>query len=341
VETNEDGTITKRHIFAKWQDDVWSFLGEYKSANKMDMLVAIPCDNDRFIVVSRATDLTNNNRADRTPFAKMSLLADKKVIRLDGSIDHGQDELRQYMSDDKCFRLAIGCECVVTDSHAFLVNRNTGLYWVFSLEKASLIKAGHIFKQITPEVIAKNNFQFPVTNSPILCVNPEINGTLLVAGLDEAYFLTDTSNLDKEIEELSGNRSMTREGIINYYKKRMDEIALSNPYIVWYRIHPENGRVEKLEGAPEGGSLLREGGKNDGWRPMPDGSVKLGWSTDKIKEDTSQKTKTDQKTAEDDKKEDTSQKTKTTKTDQKTSGDDKKEEKKKKTKTGPPPIKTI
>ncbi|MDR2697168.1 MAG: hypothetical protein LBB40_01685 [Holophagales bacterium] len=289
VETNEDGTITRRHIFAKWQDDEWFFLGEHKTTNKADFLFAIPCDNDRFVVVSNMTDLTNNNRPDRTPFFKMSLLADKKEIRLDSSIDHGQDELRPYMSDDRCFRLAFGSHCAVTDSHAFLVNRNTGLYWVFSLGNASLIKAGHIFKQITPEMIVNNNFRFPITNSLILCVNPEINGTVLVAGLDEAFYLTETSNLDEEIKALTTNtRGMTINDLNNYEQKRREEIARGNPYIVWYRIHPENGRVEKLDGAPEGGSLLREGGKNDSWQPMPDGSVKLGWNEDKIREKSNQ-----------------------------------------------------
>jgi hypothetical protein len=57
---------------------------------------------------------------------------------------------------------------------------------------------------------------------------------------------------------------------------REKELAERNPFIVWYRIHPENGKSEKLNGPPEGGSFVRDVEKPVSWRPMLDGSIKMG-----------------------------------------------------------------
>jgi hypothetical protein len=63
----------------------------------------------------------------------------------------------------------------------------------------------------------------------------------------------------------------------------MDEERARNPLVVWYRIHPDNGRLEKLAAPPTGGATHRDSWDNEHWRPMPDGSVKMGmWDTDKL-----------------------------------------------------------
>jgi len=269
---NEDGSLFRRLTFAKWQDDEWHFLGDYKTAIG-NLLEVIPCDNERFIVVSRETDLTGNTGPMRSPFARMSILPGKKELRVDSSIDHGQDELRKYMSAPECFKMAWLSAIVMTDKYATLVNRSTGLFWVFSLEKASLVRAGNIFKKVTPEMIAKGGFP-----NPILRVNPEKGGTILIAAQEEDFFITETGNAHKEINELRDNNPlMSDEDALKLLGRRQKQIVDNSPFIVWYRIYPENGKVEKLFEPPEGGSNLRDGGRNDVWRPMPDGSVKMGW----------------------------------------------------------------
>jgi len=286
-EKNGDGSLFTRWTFAKWQDDKWHFLGDYK-APAGDFLKAIPCDNDRFIVISLRNDLTGNTGSDRTPFVRMSIPAGKTELRIDAPVYHGHDELKEYMASDTnpltfdCFNMAWAAEVVITDKYATLVCRTTGIYWIFSLEKASLLKTGNIFKSVTPEMIGNGGFA-----SAILCTNPEKEGTVLIAALEEKYFIKEKTSVRDQLKEtlalitsgLSPEEQEERNKISN---RRRDEFNNRNPFIVWYRIYPESGKVERLADAPEGGTILRDGDKNNWWRPMPDGSIKFGSLRDEI-----------------------------------------------------------
>jgi len=97
----------------------------------------MPCDNDNFIAISYKII---NNRLDPTPFARLSKLSGKTEFKLDFPIDHGQHDLRKYLSDTYCFDLTGESRVAMTDKYATLIQCRTGLYWIFSLEKASLIK---------------------------------------------------------------------------------------------------------------------------------------------------------------------------------------------------------
>jgi hypothetical protein len=277
-EKNEDGTRFKRWTFAKWRDDEWNFVGDYKT-DTSESLTAIPCDNDRFLVVSCNKDMTNDDRPDRSPFHLMSISPGKTELRLDSSIDHGQDDIRKYMSTPACFELASYSDVIMTDGYAVLVHRHTGLYWIFSLENASLKKAGNIFKSVTPEMIAKGGF-----TRAVLCVNPEKAGTILVAAQEEDFFITETGDAFREAKEYKENFPYaTDEDVEKIFELRWKAIVDRNPFIAWYRIYPESGKVERLSQPPEGGTNLRgDEGKNDIWRPMPDGSVKMGWTENYI-----------------------------------------------------------
>ena len=289
AQQRDDGTRLTRWSLAKWfapeeeGEREWHYLGEYITDNR-ELLRFIPCENDRFIVVSLRGDLTGNNNSDRTPFARMSLDRNKKEFRLDFPIAHRQDELQKYILDQDIFGLAWVSNVVLTDKHATLLNSSTGLYWIFSLENASLVKAGNIFNRVTPEMIAKGGFL-----RAVLCVNPEKEGTILVAAQDEAFLVSETlPDPFKEHNELLRQlyNQVPKLSVEEYNAKvvelrsildeRLEELKERNPYIVWYRLDPETGRVEKLPAPPEGGTNLRDGGKNDVWRPMPDGSVRMG-----------------------------------------------------------------
>jgi len=277
-EKNEDGSLFTRWTFAKWQDEKWQFLGDYKAPSR-DFLKAIPCDNDRFIVISLRNDLTGNTGPDRTPFVRMSIPAGKRELRIDTPIYHGHDDLKRYMEPDPapipfdCFSMAWASRVVITDRYATLVSTATGLYWIFSLEKAALLKTGNIFLKVTAKMI--DNGGFPAA---ILCTNPEKDGTVLIAALEENYFIKEKTSARDELKktialQTSGLSEKERNEIS---ARSNEEFNAKNPFIVWYRIYPESGKVEKLPGEPEGGTILRDGYKNDWWRPMPDGSVKFG-----------------------------------------------------------------
>jgi len=278
-EKNKDESPFRRYTFAKWQDDEWHFLGSYNGPDRIS-LTAIPCDNDRFIVVS-TTDLTNSKSQNRTPFVRMTLLPDKKELRIASSIDHGQDEIRKFMQETTCFNLAWESYPIMTDGYLTLLNFNTGLYWIFSLETASLRRTGNIFnkEKVKPEWVAKGGLR-----NAILCAHPEKDGTILVSTLMEEAFTTETDPTREATELLNqgafggkpGSATFNPRDAIIALNKRIKEFAERNPFIVWYRIHPEQGKVEKLSMPPEGAALDREGGKNDFWYPLPDGSVKMG-----------------------------------------------------------------
>jgi hypothetical protein len=192
------------------------------------------------------------------------------------------DELQQHFGKPSFAQLVFGSSIVITENHAVSINRNTGLYWTFSLEKASLVASGMIFKKTTPEQVISGGFP-----NAILCLQPEKEGTVLVAAQDEAAFTTETRDSIKEINELlATNPKMTMDEITKMIDKRQNELARRNPFINWYRIYPENGRIEKLSLPPLGGSPLREGTKYDYFRPMPDGSVQHGSITVKKTDET-------------------------------------------------------
>jgi hypothetical protein len=187
-EKDKDGSEFRRFTYAKWEADEWHFLGSYQAKPNED-LRAIPCDDGRFIVISRRADLVDNNRPDRSPFVRMSIDQKNQKLRIDASIAHGQDGLKNFMSGSG-FNLASMSSIVMTDRHATLICHISGLYWVFSLERASLVKAGNIFKMVTPEMIAAGGFHFPV-----LSANPEKDGTVLIAAQEERLFVTDPGSV--------------------------------------------------------------------------------------------------------------------------------------------------
>ena len=201
-----------------------------------------------------------------------------EVIKLDTSMYHGMDDFKDKMSDPVWFGLAGSSHTVMTDSHATLINRNTGLFWVFSLEKANLVKTGNIFKKITPEMLSERNFLMGRTIIPILCVNPEIDGTILIAAEDEDFFLMDDSDPSKEANEIwqSMPDPKTRADFVKIFEQKLKERHEKHPYIVWHRLYPESGKVERLPDAPIGGSTMKENFLFTTFRPLPDGSVKMG-----------------------------------------------------------------
>jgi hypothetical protein len=225
---NKIDSYYRHWSFAKWCKNEWHFLCDYKT-NPENYFTVIPCDKERFIVVASKRDLTETSDiSKRTPFHRMSIISNKKELRLDSAIDHGIDEIRSHMSNPECFKLAFNGHVIMTDNYATLINFKTGLYWIFSLEKASLVRTGMIFKKVTPEMIAMGGFP-----GAILCANPEKNGTILISAQEESAFLTETGNALQEMQKL-------------------------------------------LNVPPVGAAYIREGTANDYWRPMPDGSVRMG-----------------------------------------------------------------
>ena len=278
-ELDEDGRRMRRHFYAKWEDGEWSLLGEFKTPFEEPIFTAIPCDKNCLIVVSNDRDLTGNVGPDRTPFARFSIAEGTTDMRLDSSIDHGQEALRGRMADPVFFNQVGMSHLIMTDGHATLLNPNTGLYWVFSLEKASLIHAGNIFKKVTPEMIARGGFSMAV-----LCANPEKAGTLLISAQEEDLLVMEDGNWWDEFNELQRSGrfdGLSDEDLRKIWDRSYQDALDKSPFMAWYRLDPESGKVEKLREPPEGGTWMREDAEGrtlHDWRPMPDGSVKMGWN---------------------------------------------------------------
>ncbi|MDR2696881.1 MAG: hypothetical protein LBB40_00215 [Holophagales bacterium] len=265
-----------RHItLAKYTNNAWEHIGTL-NVKAGTVVMAIPCDNDRFIAIydSDGSDLTGNEGTDRSPFARLSIRPGSKELRIDAAL---HDASIKSMNDPEWFGLPFNSKIAITDKYAVAVNSQTGLYWIFSLEKASLTRSGRIFKKVTDEMISKGGFP-----KAILCVHPEKDGNILISAQDEAAFITETADPIKEINEiLQTNPTLSPQDALMIIRKRTEELADKNWYMNWYRIYPENGKIEKLGLPPLGGTVHREGLKNDAWRPMPDGSVKMGRTLNK------------------------------------------------------------
>jgi hypothetical protein len=303
-----------REFIAKWQDGEWLFLGEVKADRDFFLATAIPCDNDRFIAIA-VGDMMPSDGSSVSPFYKMTIKQGSGEITIGAPIPHGMDELEKLMPPQAIFGFALTSSIVMTERHATLVNRYTGLYWVFSLEKATLVKAGTISKKLTPEVIADGIFP------PILCVNPEKNGTVLISARDESsitsakevinstlgmlleqgmiskglYDEAISKNLTEDIE-IAGKIAKALEewqeknsffeaemaqvgATLN--KKFAEDIIYKHPGITWYRIYPETGTIEKCVPPIGGASVMDVNNPLDAaesalWHPRPDGSVKMG-----------------------------------------------------------------
>jgi len=300
LENNGDDTYFRRWAFAKWQDGEWRFLAGLRTSDRA-YLHCLPCDGDRFILVSSRMDLYDDARQDMSPFCRASVREGKEELHIDASIDHGQDDLRKYMtkhltelgqmeywgeamkghampSYSSCFEMISWSSVIMTEGGATLINKGTGLYWVFSTKTARLVKAGNIFKNVTPEMVANGGF-----DSAVLCANPEKSGTVLVSAQDENLFVQEKKTIHSEANELFDKSQVLDEDVWDIFFRLEEDRKIRSPLIVWYRIYPDDGRVERLAEPPEGGASVRDGWKNDYWRPMPDGSVKMGWDTDKLK----------------------------------------------------------
>jgi len=86
VVTREGGREYRNHVFAKWHEGGWRFLGTCRTGDR-EGLHFVPCDNGRFIVVSRRADLHDDRRPDRSPFCRMSAKEGREELRLDAPID--------------------------------------------------------------------------------------------------------------------------------------------------------------------------------------------------------------------------------------------------------------
>lgn len=281
-EESPNGTRFRRFSLVNYQNDEWQYIGSYKAEHKEDkkgwlLMAILQCDDDRFIAVSNE-DLGGNLDSRKTPFARLALNREKKEFRFVSSIDHGQNDLRAFMSDNNniCFSYAFSSRFLLTKNYATLLNYKTGLYWIFSLEKATLVRAGNIFSMMEPEMLKEGGF-----DKAVLCANPEKDGSVLISAQSEKQFRAE-SEYKKEIDELMNkhnigkpNATMTPQEFTKIFFEHNREVAYINPEIVWYRLYPENGKVEKLAMPPVGAAVDRDLGKNDYWRPMSDGSVKM------------------------------------------------------------------
>jgi hypothetical protein len=200
------------------------------------------------------------------------------------------DDFGETLPDMNFFSLVYNCNVLITGDHATLIDRK-GLYWVFSLEKASLVKSGNIFKSMTSEKIVKAKLGVGL----VLTSNPEKDGSILISSREEAMIdveidLSNELDFRKFMESVSISfssqdfendkdyRDLFLKHIGEYHKlldRRRKEINEQFPWIEWYRIYPESGKVEKVLN-PEGSAIELDGGKNTYWRPMPDGTVKMG-----------------------------------------------------------------
>ncbi|MCL1894441.1 MAG: hypothetical protein FWG02_09460 [Holophagaceae bacterium] len=278
-ERNEDGSQFLRWTIAKWEDEEWHCLG-YMNTDIATMLMAIPCAEGRFIIFSNK-NLKFENPSDRTPFYRASIPSGKNEFRLDSPIAHGMNEFPSFFSGQSLTNY-FHCQIVMTDEYSTIIDGKTGLFWVFSLEKASLVKAGTIFKSITPEIVANNGYSV----SPIFCIQPEKEGTVLMNTENEKVL---TDGIGDYYDKLLATPNLSVEEILKLHTLRDEDIARQRPFIAWYRLYPENGRVEKLSMAPEGGIEIKEKGISFSFRPMLDGSVKMGNISSQLAQDSVKK----------------------------------------------------
>jgi len=265
-EAKDDGNEFKQWTFAKWQDDKWNFLGEYIT-DKNEFLRAIPCDNGRFIVISSYADLNGNNGSNRTPFVKMYIPDGKTELKIESSIAHGVDEID--MSDPYLFNLVTSnAKIIIAGKYAVLINCHNGLYWIFSLETASLKRAGRIFNKATSKWITDGG-----NSSAILCANPEKDGTILISTQMEEAIISETGDEIRELNELIKQGPVKLKDATEFVERRALELKERNPFVGWYRIYPETGKIEKADPI---GAVWTRSGNSKIWRPLPDGSVKMG-----------------------------------------------------------------
>jgi len=258
----ENGIRYSRYTIAKYTDDTWKYVGGFECESTT--ITVIPCDNNRFIAITSQRDLTGNKGIDRSPFAVLSVGQNERI-----KVSHALPPMYPMNNPDS-FRLPSASSMAVTDRHAVLINPKTGLYWIFSLEKASLTRSGRIFEFITDKMISEGGVA-----KAVLCVQPEKDGNILISARNKEAILK-SGDFDKELTEMiTANPDLLPEDTGKMIQKRRIERANKDWQIEWYRINPEKGNVVKLKMPPLGNPAFRDG-TNDLWRPMPDGSVKIG-----------------------------------------------------------------
>jgi hypothetical protein len=267
-ETNENGEEFRRWTLAKWEDDEWHFVGECRT-DASEFLSFIPCDNSRFIAIFRNADLPNNKGANRTPFFRASIPEGKMELKMDSPIAYGMDDLD--MTDPNIFGLASRSRIIIADGFAVLISKSTGLYWVFSLETASLKRTGKVFKDATAKWISNGG-----NSGAVYYINPEKDGAILLSAHPDEALDEFTGDIQRESNEMARQSPMTLEAATKWREERRKVLDSQYPFFVWHRIEPESGRSKKAEPPPIGASLVKDDKIGPLWRPMPDGAVKMG-----------------------------------------------------------------
>lgn len=268
-EFDTEGKAFDRFTLAKDDGQGWRRFAELKTARDVGLLKFIPCTQGRFIGISSKEDLSGAKAAERSPFYRLRKATEGLELERDGVIAPGLEGLKRHL---EWFTLPAVSPIVMLGHHAVVLNRLTGLYWIFSLEKADLVHSGRLFPKVTDEMISKGGFA-----DAVYSLHPEKDGTLLVAAQSEEHFTQEKSDPSREVAALlKANPSLTAKDATRIFSQKQQDAAQRSPFICWYRIDPEKGTVKRLVSAPPGAQELREGGKPVAWRPLPDGSVRMG-----------------------------------------------------------------
>lgn len=266
---DKDKAPVQRTTLHRFETSGWKELGRLDTKPSVGTIKIIPCDQDRFIAISSKEDMNSaQNPRDRSPFYSLKLRENGEFV-IGSRID---PECEPMGKEPDWFGLPALSPLIITEDHATLLHRSTGLYWVFSLQNGSLRRSGRMLPEITDEVIRKKE-----ARDAILSQHPMPNQTILCLARAEGAPAGDTESPEKAVEKLMKEHpGMDAKDALRIYTQKKREQLETNPFPRWLALDPEKGTVARLIPPPLGAPDFLDSRKGVAWRPLPDGNLRYG-----------------------------------------------------------------
>ncbi len=259
----ERRTLTLRRL----RGAAWEVDGSMEVPKSLGTTEIFPCSNGRYLAIAREDLRKDVSPSERVPFFLLRK-NDRDEFVVSSSIHPGFDFMAKSPA---LLELASNSDKAIAGSHAVLIHRETGLYWVFDLDRGRLRHHGRLYDKITDRVIEGGR-----TFEAVLAFHPLKDGDVLIQARDEDAILNpDIKNPLAEANRVGARPGSDPDLVKNLAKWGRQDMDNAHPFYRWFRLDPATGSLKRLVALPQGAVEVKDPTKPAVWRPLPDGSVKF------------------------------------------------------------------
>lgn len=261
----ETGRVVSR--LYRLERDQWQLEAELDYPKDRGLLRLLPCGENRYLGISTRDLREPLPSSGGSPFSLLHRNADN-TLQVGSVIDPKCSELAKGGSPYG--RAGLG-KLVFTDHHATLMDLDSGLYWIFRLDKAQLAHHGRLYAKVSDQLLKADQVR-----KTILGIHPTPDGDLLIMARLEEVVVAGTPDPMKQAQTYLAQPGADPDHGFRLASEGQRQLVDRNPLVKWFRLDPETGALKVLPLPPPGGSEVLEAEQGYAWRPLPDGTLKMG-----------------------------------------------------------------